>query len=67
MPSKRIIVAATRFKDAWDLAVTRSVDGMPMVRLDFVELHEAATGLMLATNTKTLSDALAALDNFDPA
>ena len=41
MPSKKIIAAATRFKDAWDSAISHNKEGFSLSDLDIVEMHEA--------------------------
>jgi hypothetical protein len=46
-PAHRMIVAATRLRDAWAVA-----------KLDVGEIHEAALGLISATGTKNLQSAL---------
>ncbi len=65
MPSKKMIAAATRFKEAWDVELCDGADGRPLRRLDVVELHEAALGLIWATGTTTLRDALDVLTEID--
>ncbi len=65
MPAKEMIAAATRFKEAWDGESRAGADGGPPTRLDVVELHEAALGLIWATGTATLGDALAVLTDLD--
>ncbi len=54
MPTKRLIAAATRFKEAWET---------PPV--DIAEIHDAALGLILATGTTTLEDALDVVSAYD--
>jgi hypothetical protein len=65
VPSKKMIAAATRFKEAWDVESGHDGGGQPLRRLDVVELHEAALGLIWATGTTTLRDALDVLTEFD--
>ncbi|HEY7948459.1 MAG TPA: hypothetical protein VID75_12350 [Acidimicrobiales bacterium] len=65
MPSKRIIAAATRFKDAWDSAIGHDREGISLSDLDLVEMHEAALGLIAATGTTDLQSALDALHDFE--
>lgn len=66
MPSKRIIAAATRFRESWDAALKDQVEGRPISnKHDFVEMYEAALGLMAATGAQTLEEALDILNNFE--
>jgi hypothetical protein len=64
--SKQIIAAATRFKEAWAAALKEADAGGPISgEHDFLEMHDAALGLMAATNTQTLEAALDALNDFE--
>ena len=65
MPAKRIIAAATRFKEAWDTALLHGERGVSLSDVDIVEMHEAALGLISATGTTDLQSALDALHDFD--
>jgi hypothetical protein len=65
VPTKRIIAAATRFKEAWDAALDHNTAGFSLSDCDLVEMHEAALGLMAATGTRDLQSALDALHNFE--
>ena len=64
MPSKRIIAAATRFKEAW-LPSSGSGTGGSLSDIDIVEMHEAALGLIATTGTETLQEALDVLHAYD--
>ena len=63
MPHIKMIAAGLRFKDAWD---ARTLEGNQLADIDIVEFHEAALGLMLATDTHDLQAALDVLAHFDP-
>jgi hypothetical protein len=65
VPSKKIIAAATRFKEAWDAAIRHDREGLSLSDLDIVEMHEAALGLMAATGTTDLQSALDTLHDVD--
>ncbi|HXQ43592.1 MAG TPA: hypothetical protein VN816_03050 [Acidimicrobiales bacterium] len=65
MPAKKMIAAATRFKEAWNVESRRGVEGRRPTNLDVVELHEAALGLICATGTRDLSSALAVLHDVE--
>jgi hypothetical protein len=60
VPSKKIIAAATRFKEAWEGSSSSDRSD-----IDIVEMHDAALGLIAATNTATLQEALAALHAYE--
>lgn len=65
MPAKRIIAAATRFKEAWN-PPTAPVDPEWTLRdVDIVEMHNAALGLISATGTDSLQEALDVLHAYD--
>jgi hypothetical protein len=64
VPSKRIIAAATRFREAWDASL-RSDRSVPLSDIDIVEMHDAALGLIAATSTETLHQALAVLHAYE--
>lgn len=61
-----IIVAAARFKRAWDQAMAHNGEGLIMANLDIVEVHEAALDMIRATGTDSLEGALDALHDYDP-
>jgi hypothetical protein len=63
VPYIEMIAAGLRFKDAWD---ARSFTGNQLADIDIVEFHEAALGLMVATDTHDLQAALDVLSRFDP-
>jgi len=65
VPTKRIIAAATRFKEAWDAAIGHDRKGISLSDFDLVEMHEAALGLIAATGTSDLQSALDALHDFE--
>jgi hypothetical protein len=65
LPSKRIIAAATRFKEAWDSSLTDGGLRRRLSDFDVVEMHEAAVALMVATKTETLQEALDVLHSYD--
>jgi hypothetical protein len=65
MPSKRIIAAGIRFKEAWDAARDHTENGLSLNDIDLVEMHEAAVGLIQATGTKDLQSALDVLHDVD--
>jgi hypothetical protein len=65
VPSKRIIAAATRFKDAWESALGHNKSGFSLSDLDIVEMHEAALGLIEATGTTDLQAALDAVHDYE--
>jgi hypothetical protein len=64
VPSKRIIAAATRFKEAWESSLSGDRSGS-LSDIDIVEMHDAALGLIAATNTATLQEALEALHAYE--
>ena len=65
MPSKRMIAAATRFKEAWETGMRRSGEGVALSDLDIVEMHEAALALIWATGTTDLQGALDVLHEYE--
>ncbi|HVC70510.1 MAG TPA: hypothetical protein VNC61_09695 [Acidimicrobiales bacterium] len=65
MDGKRIIAAATRFKEAWDAAARHTGQGLSLSDLDLVEMHEAALGLIAATGASDLQGALDVLRDFE--
>ena len=56
--SEAMIAAATRFKEAWEEGMRRSADGDVFTDRDIVEMHEASLGLIWATGTQTMQEAL---------
>jgi len=64
MPSKKMIAAATRFKEAWEAGMRRG-QGMALTDLDIIEMHEAALALIWATGTTDLQGALDVLHEYE--
>jgi hypothetical protein len=64
MPSKKMIAAATRFKEAWEAGMRRG-QGMALTDLDIIEMHEAALALIWATGAKDLQGALDVLHDYE--
>ncbi len=58
VPSEAKFAAALRFKEAWEAGMQRSADGEVLTDRDIVEMHEASLGLIWATGTMNLQDAL---------
>jgi hypothetical protein len=58
MPSKEMLGAAIRYKEAIDASMSRAADGQATTSVDIVEMHEAVLGLIWATHTTTLEEAL---------
>jgi len=56
-----MIAAATRFKEAWESGVSKGFRSDH----EIVEMHEAALGLIHATNTESLQEALDVLRYYD--
>ncbi|HXQ75962.1 MAG TPA: hypothetical protein VN791_05650 [Acidimicrobiales bacterium] len=56
--SEAMIAAATRFKAAWEAGMRRSADGEVLTDRDIVEMHEASLGLIWATGTRDMQEAL---------
>ena len=65
MPTKAMIAAALRFKEAWETGMRRGGEGVDLSDLDIIEMHEAALGLIWATGTDDLQSALTVLHEFD--
>ena len=65
-PSKAMLEAATRYRDAWE-AVRRRRPGAEISDRDLVEMHGAALALIWATGTMNLGDALALLHEWERA
>ena len=63
MSDFEMIAAGLRFKDAWE---AKTLGGSVLADIDIVEFHEAALGLLVATDTKDLQAALDVLARFDP-
>jgi hypothetical protein len=61
VPEKRLIAAATRFKEAWEGIGS----GGTLTDLDIIEMHGAALGLIQATDTSSLEEALAVLRQYE--
>ena len=67
MPSdEAIVAAAARFQGAWDRAMAANGEGLLVVDLDIVEVHESALELIRATGTDNLHDALDAVHRLEP-
>ena len=62
MPSNEMLAAASRYKEAIDASMTHAAEGVATTSFDIVEMHEAVLGLIWATHTTTLEEAL---DTFD--
>jgi hypothetical protein len=60
-----MIAAATRFKESWDTAMRHHDEGAALSHRDVIEMHEAALGLIWATNTTTLEQALEVLNDYE--
>jgi len=58
IPSEAKLAAAVRFKEAWEAGMQRSADGEVLTDRDIVEMHEASLGLIWATGTMNLQEAL---------
>jgi hypothetical protein len=65
LPAKRIIAAATRFKEAWNPSLRADDAEWTLSDIDIVEMHDAALGLILATGTDNLQEALDVLHAYD--
>jgi hypothetical protein len=62
-PTNAIIEAARRYKEAFDASVTRATLAQATTPVDIIEMHQATLGLMWATHTKTLQEALKVLND----
>jgi hypothetical protein len=60
-----MIAAATRLKESWETAMRSHHEGDAFTDADVIEMHEAALGLIWATNTNTLEQALEVLLDYD--
>jgi hypothetical protein len=65
VPAKRIIAAATRFKEAWNPPLGQGDRERTLRDIDIVEMHNAALGLISATGTDSLQEALDVLHAYD--
>lgn len=65
MPAKRIIAAATRFREAWNPSARSGEEEGALSDIDIVEMHNAALALIAATNTDNLQEALDALHAYE--
>jgi hypothetical protein len=65
VPAKRIIAAATRFKEAWNPSSEPGNRVWALKDIDIVEMHNAALGLISATGTDSLQEALEVLHAYD--
>jgi hypothetical protein len=65
VPAKRIIAAATRFKEAWNPSLGPDKPQWALSDIDIVEMHNAALGLISATGTDSLQQALDVLHTYD--
>ena len=53
-----MLAAAKRYKEAMDASLTRATGGQATTPGDIVEMHESTLGLIWATHTTTLEEAL---------
>jgi hypothetical protein len=60
-----MLEAAGRYKEAIDASMARAAEGRTTTDLDVVEMHEAVLGLIWATHTTTLDEALAVLGDVE--
>jgi hypothetical protein len=65
VPAKRIIAAATRFREAWNPSVGSGDGERALSDINIVEMHNAALALIAATDTESLQEALDALHAYE--
>ncbi len=65
-PSAAMLAAATRFKETWEAGMQRSADGEVLSDRDIVEMHEASLGLIWATGTMDMQEALDVFHALEP-
>jgi hypothetical protein len=63
MRSDEILAAAHRFKASLDALMARAAEGLATARSDVIEMHEAVLGLIRATDTGSLEEALDVLND----
>jgi hypothetical protein len=57
-PITPMLEAARRFKNSYDDSMTRATDGRAVTPSDIIEMNQATLGLIWATHTMTLQEAL---------
>jgi hypothetical protein len=62
MLSDEMLAAATRYRESIVASKARATEERPTTKDDIIEMHEAVLGLMWATHTTTVEEALAVLD-----
>jgi hypothetical protein len=62
MVSDEMLAAANRYRESIVASTTRATEGRPATKDDIIEMHEAVLGLMWATHTTTIEEALTVLD-----
>jgi hypothetical protein len=58
-----MMAAAKRYQADYDLSLRRAAAGQTFTHAELVEMHAAALGLIWATNTKTIEEALDVLQD----
>lgn len=64
-PTSPMLAAAKRFKKTYDASMDRITGGHATTPVDIVEMQQATLGLMWATQTRTLQEALDVLHDVE--